>query len=500
MLMLAIAPSTAPSAKPQGVLEIGAIALGGHVLVSDLINQFESMADRVIGRAQDAGNAVVGRAGAELRLTTENLSVLIDRQQTTFFDQLRPELQETFRHMNEIISSIQSVENEASNLQELTALDIQESLNRIRFITDRKDFYISSIRGYDMLPSTTNHPLVIRGLGFGFNGKCDSNLTVGGVSIPPEDFVRGDDQFTLTVTVPDDAIKDKFDDTKLVSLPANFTCSIARGRKHYSIRFTVILLPRIAGYLYLSQYVKSDDVPTGSILNKTVSHTWNRDECSVDHPCLLQESETAATCVADDEVIVGVQYQCDGACGFCTSVRQRELIAAQNIARPQCVAQLGASLGRTPAQVQQLIAFNPAYQVVIQRCIDDRTHNHIYDPDYEIRPDKKCASVWRHYDADAVTTVTYLILYQKTKPGLKLIPDPQNPSPNPPLQIRYGESLRVPLDPNNPDGSFSATGKVIATNQTIDLNQASGDSGTPLRVVSVAKVGDHYEAVFALAQ
>ena len=139
-----------------------------------------------------------------------------------------------------------------------------------------------------------------------------------------------------------------------------------------------------------------------------------------------------------NEEIVGVKYECDGACGFCTSVRQRELIAAQNIARPQCLAMIAATLGRTPAQVQLLISINSAYGVVLQRCIDDRTHNHIYDPDYEIRPDKKCASVWRHYDADAVTTVTYLILYQKTKPGLKLIPDPQSPRPDTPYEIHYG--------------------------------------------------------------
>jgi hypothetical protein len=488
--------------SPTQSLDIVAVPLAGAT-VSSLIDKFDEMARRIVRLAGEAGNGMVGRAGEELRLSIANLNILLDDQREKAFEDLDVELQQAFRELNAVIASVNGLSTQVADLEEIGVLDVHVLLSRMPLV-ERQSFLVQSVRGYTLLPTRTDHALKIRGIGFGLgdpNQKCAITFNVDGTEVTAQNFVLGPDRYTLTIHVPDELVRGRFDVANPRHVPVVFTCKINERRffrsveRRYDIPFDLVLLPEVPGSIVISQWVRSDAEPSGDILSKPIRVTWNRNSCTVDHPCIMGGGTAYQKCVADNEQIVGVRYECDGACGFATSLRRREHAQAIAAATPGCINETARARNITPEEARDRIArprIAAIERVLFNRCIDDRTHNYLYAPDFEIQSDKKCAEGFRRYDADVPTTITYQVDYQRLS-RRTLMRDSE------PIPLKYGQPIVVDLDPSNhPACSFRASGKVTFTNALIDINQVSGGSAQPLKLVSAAEVGGHCQLTLRL--
>jgi hypothetical protein len=484
------------------------VALGGRVLIGSLIDQFEGTASWILLKAEGTGNAIVGRAGAELRLSIQNLGVLLDDQRTKLLSEFGPELRQVFIEMNRLISSVDELSNQAGNIAELAALDLDAMLNRIKFLTDKKYFYINSIKGYTLLSSSTRHVLVVRGIGIGLKDPqhhCDTRFVIGTggnrVEVPSLNFINGPDQFTVSITIPDDLVRSHFKEEDLSILPAEIRCTMTTRRlfgthtDNYIVPMSLLLLPNVAGHLTIQEYRKTPLALTGEVKSKAFGKAYGRTDCSHDHPCIYQELNA---CVVANQQIVAVQYECNGACGWSTSVRRRELLQAEAVSKEACVAEIAADLHKPAEEVRRIIAspvvfgYNPV-KSRYDNCWIERSKNHVYVPDYDIQSDKKCASLYRSYDAEAQTTFTYHVMYQELARGTE-----RNEIKN--IDLRYGVPIIQKLDKDNADCTFSASGLITATNQRIDGTQTSLGLSTayPLRLLSGDRVGGVCTLTFEL--
>jgi hypothetical protein len=254
------------------------------------------------------------------------------------------------------------------------------------------------------------------------------------------------------------------------------------------------LLPKVAGHLTIVEYRQGANVLTGDTQTKNVGKTWRREECSLDRPCFFEDRNA---CVADNERITNVVYECDGtACGWSTSSRRREYNAAVAAERERCIAM---EAGRLRVTVEEYKAGfqHPRIGALLQRAMDEcagrRAENVVYLPDYDLHTDNKCAAVFRRYDADAPLTITYKLEYKTLSRGTE-----EHTIPN--IDLTYGETITVALDPGNERCHFEATGLITATNQRVQINQQSGIGAKPVRLVSNNMVGDRCRAVFQIVQ
>lgn len=489
-----------------GIVEI---PLAGKV-VSSILNQFEETATRLINLAGDTGNGLIGRAGEEVHLQIADFGIMLAGQQDKFFEQLDPSMRNALIELNGLVTSVNNLPTQASYLEEFTSLDIQAILNRIP-LTHHQEFLVKAIRGYT-LTSANNRQLTITGLGIGLRETgqgCVLGFMIDGVPIASDALQPGPDEFTLIVSLPENVIANRFDPIHIIHLPVTLTCDLHRRghSQRHEVNFDLLLLPINPGTMQLTEFIDSTE-PDGIqhdplMIRKTYGP---EDHCDPDHPCIMDGSSDAYTkCVQDNQKIIGVRYEClvidlanGNACGFSTSFRRGDFNAAVVRETPPCQQLAAASLHVTVAQLLQQLPYGLGIGVIgrslIDRCVDDRAHNFIYAPDFQITGDNHCASVWRRYDSATApgVIITYYIDYQQ----MKKVSQTHTLDPIP---LKYGEDIVVSTSEGNQRCDFEARGLVIFTNQTIDINQGSAIHGYPLSLISSSLVGDRCELTFRLS-
>lgn len=505
ILMVYFALATSCPAQ-LGIVEI---PLAGKV-VSSILTQFEAMATRLINLAGDTGNGLIGQAGEEVHLQIADFGIMLTGQQDKLFEQLDPSMRNALIELNGLVSSVNNLSTQASYLEQFASLDIQTVLNRIP-LTHHQEFLVKAIRGYT-LTSADNRQLTVIGLGIGLGETgqgCVLGMTIDGTPLPSDALQPGPDEFTLTVNIPPNVIANRFDPIRIVHLPVTLTCDLrhhGQSQKH-NVNFDLLLLPITPGTMQLTEFIDTPE-PDGihhdpAMIRKTYGP---QDHCDPDNPCIMDGSSDAYTkCLQDNQQIVDVRYECltidpasGNACGFSTSFRRGDFNAAVARETPVCQQLAAASLHETVTQLLQQMQYAVGIGVLgktmIDRCVDDRAHNFLYAPDYQITNDNHCASVWRRYDsADAPgVVITYYIDYQQ----LKNIPEPHTLDPIP---LKYGEDIVVSTSEGNQRCDFEAKGLVIFTNQTINIDQGSAIHGYPLSLISSSVVGNRCQLTFRLS-
>lgn len=487
-------PSRLPLSVPQPPPTqeaIVAIPLAGFT-IGKLLEKFEEVATRLLQRGESTGNALIAKAGDEIHVATQNLGILLDDQREKLFDDLAVEQRGIFIELNKIIEGVSSLGTTVTNVEELAALDLQDLLNRIPLI-ESKDFYVRSIGGLTMNYNSGGRTVTLRGLGFGFddsNRKYEVSISVAGKDVPLTSFVRPD-TFTLQFTVPNDSLESLFQEEAVAHAPVLFKTKISKKgsgadwtKVEYGINFNLLLLPKKAGWVTLTEMVKTEAVPAGETKTKTAAREFS--SCKPDHPCDWNER----VCVNDNERIVGVRYDCGGSqCGFCYSLRGRERKAAMEKLKPVCESEINETIKSLSGPIKKAVENNKAQ--FIEACAANKTKGMEYFPDYDLEEGGRCARVYRHCDGEKSTTPIYYIDYRELKAGYE-------PKTQGPFLISYGKELIVELDPRNKDCSFVVSGKVTVTNQDINLDSATAIGATPFRLKGAPKVGDHCRATFEL--
>lgn len=121
-------------------------------------------------------------------------------------------------------------------------------------------------------------------------------------------------------------------ETSLAQVPVTLKSEVSKETRilkrwktaEYSITFNLLLLPKNAGQITVTEKIKTDPVPSGTPQTKTLSET--RSNCKPDAPC----ETNAIIRIADNFKITNVRYDCigDKGVGFatvCGSVNSRRL-------------------------------------------------------------------------------------------------------------------------------------------------------------------------------
>jgi hypothetical protein len=471
------------------------ITLTGKTL-SKIIKDFEDSASRILQQAEVTGNGLIFRAGEEINVATRNLGLLFDDQRAKTFDQLDAHLQQPFITVRDLIRSVNSLNEQSARLAELAVIDVQALLDRIPFLR-AKNFYVYSVRGLTLDGSPGNKRVKITGYGFGFSDgavRYDVHAKVGNRELPAVN-LRRETTNELILDIPSEFVLPLFQPATVSHVPVVLTSSITRkgtfGWKHvgdYSFGVNLMLLPRDAGSVAITQFVSGALVPTGPMKTKVL--TTSVDHCRPDHACAWHDS----TCVAENEKITAVRVGGSGAANFCTEARATNVNAIITRERPRCEAE--ANVKYPGADWRSRLILRPAY---VDRCLRAKYIGHEYEADYELSEGDKCVTVYRSCTADAPATVIHYIDYLTLGPSTEKLPALVFP-------LRYGENLVVVLNERNKSCSFVIDGQITVTNAHFSEDQQSAlpsatDNaaiGGPLKLVASAVVGNRCRLTFQL--
>jgi hypothetical protein len=467
---------------PPAQIGLVAIPLAGF-LVKDLISKFQEVAHRMMFEAQNTGDALLTKFGNELEVATKNLDYVLSKQQATLFDNLSVQQQGAFIELNNLINALNNATDHASTIAELTNLDLIEFTNRLKLITNKIDFYISSINGQTFVFQDSDYRLMFTGIGFGFDDSTHTyrvRVTIGGQVIPDTSITRPSTH-QLQVNIPNTLVKAFFKDTKIEYVPVSFETNIMTKSGSswktdtYNVNFNLTLLPILAGEIKITEPVR-EQILDGK--TKTYDIVVTTSGCKSDHPCDWDREHS----VAQNERIIGVRYDCSGQCDWSYSLRMREANAKAAQVRPGCEA----AAGPKPGGFAKII-----WETLVNNCVNGQTQGMNYLPDYDILDGSTKAHVYRHVDGENSTTVIYHVDYQT-------LVDKVSYKVRDPMHIPFSQQFDINFDPGNAPCEFEITGKAV-TGQKININNSTaGNSGSLLRALGIGKFGDHCRGTFIL--
>ncbi|MCB0306494.1 MAG: hypothetical protein KDI38_22220 [Calditrichaeota bacterium] len=411
--------------------------------VPEILNDFENTADRLMDGGQQTGNALASKLGNEIRIATLNLNYLMDEQRKRTFNQLDPKVRDIFHNLNKLIENFDP--DKIYKVTELFALNIQEFLGPL--LADKRDFYLSSVKGITVYQKESDFILRIRGIGFGFNDskhKYSVSLSVKDEVIEPKAFQRPDNH-ELVITIPNKLVMPYFEQTKVVHLPITFSSTVKKKKPFwkfggwtedsYNIDFNLVLLPIEAGEIEVKETITTRviDEDQGE---KHYPLTWDPPGCP--DKCTWEERYT----VAENQIITRVVY------------------SHNDVAH--CNWSYSTKGGR--------------------------------GADYDIYNGNKSVVCRREYDhEDPGCRIRYDVYFKTFKDEPKTIV-------NGTYKLQWGKKLIISFNEKNLNGNFEISGKTI-TRDAIELTSASVSSPVgPLEYKGTGEFGaGRYKAEFYLS-
>jgi hypothetical protein len=188
--------------------------------------------------------------------------------------------------------------------------------NRLKFITRKVDFYISSISGLVIYQNDLPVNLTIRGLGFGYIPNDDylMEIFIEGKKIPSDLFQIQKD-YELSVSIPQEIISPFYDNDSLKYINGSIKITkrekLLKPRKEYNINIKLTILPKIAGFLEFEEIIIDQifgpETSYDLVKNVSGSSTKSPNDWS-------QQWGNAPT----NSTITRVTYECAGrGCGWC---------------------------------------------------------------------------------------------------------------------------------------------------------------------------------------
>jgi hypothetical protein len=412
----------------------------GNKLVGGIVQDLEDSADRIVAGAQNRGNALVANAGDEARVAALNLRYVLNEQRELTFRDLNESEQRLILSVKDMVDAADRLGERAASLEELASLDLLEFTNRIRLLTRKTYFYVSSVQGATAIKSDVPHRITIRGVGFGF--PTDKTLyrataAINGVNLAPEALQHPQDH-EVVIEIPPATLAPMFQEDKLATAKFTFASVISSmsnpsKAKRHEVTFNLILMPIYAGTLDVAETLVSKQLD-GVTLTHALTHVTPN--VSKGKEYYYYESWDCAL----DQRIINVRYQSVGP--------MRQWCYRYKTARP--------GDGKNSEE----------------------------DPDFELSDNETKVHVYRRCTA-ASTTLTHYIDYQTLKPVYQSLQ-------HPPRRVRFGETIPVRLSPANTQHEYKVTGK-LATGHKIDFTHLTPTAGGPVKVLGSGVVQDAYE-------
>jgi hypothetical protein len=455
---LAVALLSVPEpqpAKAQNPISMGLVGLGAKLLVSDILNDFEKKAQNLIDRGQQAGHLVVAHAGSELQLMIANLRVMVGDLQKKTFEDLTLQQQKLFLNLNSSLDRVQNIVGEVRPMSELILLDVRQMVNGTMLVTDKEDFYISSIRGTTVACHDYESRVEVTGLGLSFDGNkphCVVVALLDGKELDPLGSITQVENNRIAVKIPAKQLNAYFKDDQLTTVPFAIRSTITKSGKSktYQVNVRLILLPKAAGQIEIAETVEI----------KTWSGTETKTITLSRNTAAEMEIRTQEVPFAANERIVGVRYECN------------DPRSSDSLSVRKC----------------------PVYPIPLTGYLDVEYEKHIHDPDYDIVDGGKKAVVRRRLFAFPLTCY-YHIDYQTERVSHSNVNRGR-------LTLKFDEPFEVNLSSNNKDGNFKITGRLF-TGQKILLTSGTAqaaDKQNPLRLIGFERIGDHIRATFKLVK
>lgn len=310
-------------AKALDPISVGLVGLGAKLLVGDILNDFEKKAQNLIDRGQQAGDLVVAHAGNELQLRIANLRVMLGVLQKKNFGDLTLQQQKLFQNLNSSLERVQYIVGEVRPISELILLDVRQVVNDTMLVTDKKEFYISSIRGTTVACQDHEYRVEVTGLGLSFDGnepRCVVDALLDTKELAPfSSIINQVENNRIVVKIPSKQLNAFFKDDKIATVPFAIRSTITKSGKSktYQVKVRLVLLPKSAAQINIEETVEnkgwSDKKETKTI---TLSRTTPGEK----------EDRVEEWRCADNQKIVDVRYECnDPRAGWCYPIRHQTI-------------------------------------------------------------------------------------------------------------------------------------------------------------------------------
>jgi hypothetical protein len=216
---------------------------------------------------------------------------------------------------------VNQASDKAVSIAEAANLDLIEFTNRLP-LTEKVDFYLSSVRGLTQSYADADYQLELRGLGFGFapaGRQYSVKITLGDAELPATQ-VQALAANETRVKIPHTSFEPFFKDDKVQIVKAKVALTVTKETRfllifpnhetnQYSAELSLVLLPRLPGTVTGKEPLRTMVLDPTIHTTSVVHHTQN---CHPRQPCdWTQEVDLAA-----DEYAVNVRYGCSGQCGW----------------------------------------------------------------------------------------------------------------------------------------------------------------------------------------
>jgi len=174
VLLFFLASCASPTAPIVGGASTTASTLFVGREVSNIIDKIHGTGQTLIRNAETSGNALISRAGNEVYIIEQNLSMMLKDNMDMLFDDLDEQRQllviESYRLTNELAATM----DKAYEIKETTALDLNALISKVPFVRD--EFFIQSIKGLAYLPQMNDFRVQVLATHLGIQERYSSRI------------------------------------------------------------------------------------------------------------------------------------------------------------------------------------------------------------------------------------------------------------------------------------------------------------------------------------
>jgi hypothetical protein len=329
LMALAVLLGVLPHRANAQVGGFAKVALTGFT-TSQILKQFEGIADRLLATGELRGSALMVQMGNQMRVATANASLAMADQQNTMYQLLGRQQQQFFGELNRVVDVANGSLTRAITVAEIANMNLIELTNLLP-ATQKRYFYMNQVQGLAQIYHADAAPYLARLQGLGFaqdpdRAKYEFTVLAGTTPLGAAQRIRNP-PYDMGLEIPATALEAYFHDDKLGFAPLMVRgrvtsierCNWVRKCTHvreaeWPLRLT--LLPKHPGVLEGNEVLITQQM---SPKTDTTSDVYTTPNCSTDDPC--DWSRTIP--LANNQRAVAVWLGCSGGgCMWCYSPRR----------------------------------------------------------------------------------------------------------------------------------------------------------------------------------
>jgi hypothetical protein len=248
----------------------------------DVIGDMEKKAQRLMDNARLTGNAMMATAGAEMRFTAQNATLLLADELDKKIEDLRKDERNFLVSVADAAQKVDEVALTMDRFRADASLDLKQIVSQLP-LSQKIDFFVERVEGITQFRDIRESSVLLQGIGFADQSNVRqakiTKITLGTVDLVDVKQQRLSETKIRLIFPTEQIAKAAPDDTRFAFVPLAITAEVTKPRtfgksvKTYKFETLLSVVPSVIGTAELSyevpifDWVTSDTAQRGNPYN-----------------------------------------------------------------------------------------------------------------------------------------------------------------------------------------------------------------------------------------